>query len=203
VVPPPLELDIREGRAWVGVTPFRVTGLRGQGMTPIPRLSTFLEVNVRTYVVAGGRPGIYFFSLDASSAAAVVAARRGYRLPYFRADASEERAGEAVRYRSRRASGDGPLAELDIAYEPSGPPLPAEEGSLERWLAERYCLYTLDRCGHELRGEIHHSPWPLQSATARIGRNTMGDQVGLDLGGDPLLHYSSRQDTLLWALEPV
>jgi uncharacterized protein len=201
VVPPPLELDLRDGHAWVGVTPFGVTGLRGQGMAPIPRLSSFLEVNVRTYVVAGGRPGIYFFSLDASSSAAVTAARRGYRLPYFKADISAEHRGQALRYRSRRVSSDGPPAELDIEYEPTGGRLPVEEGSLERWLAERYCLYTLDARGRVLRGNIHHTPWPLQPATAEIAVNTMGHQVGLDLGERPVLHYAARLDVLLWALE--
>jgi uncharacterized protein YqjF (DUF2071 family) len=201
VVPPQLELDLRNGAAWVGVTPFRVTGLRGQGMAPIPGLSAFLEVNVRTYVVAGGRPGIYFFSLDASSAAAVAAARRGYRLPYFRAQMSAARDGAGIRYRSERVSSDGLAAALDLAYEPSGPPLPVEDESIERWLAERYCLYTLDERGRVLRGDIHHPPWPLRPASARIALNTMGRQVGLELSGEPLLHYSPRQDTLLWALD--
>jgi hypothetical protein len=77
------------------------------------------------------------------------------------------------------------------------------DGSLERWLAERYCLYTLGGRGQVLRGDIHHHPWPIQPAHAEIWINRMGDQVGLDLSGDPLLHYSERQDTILWALQPI
>lgn len=203
VVPPQLELDLREGDAWVGVTPFRITGLRGQGMPPIPGLSSFLEVNVRTYVIVGGRPGIYFFSLDASTEPPVFAARRGYRLPYFRAEMSATHAGGAIHYRSRRVSADGPPAELDVTYEASGPPLPVKEGSLERWLAERYCLYTLDDRGRVLRGDIHHTPWPLQPASASFALNRMGEQVGLGFEGDPVLHYSHRLDTLLWPLDAV
>jgi uncharacterized protein len=190
VVPPALELDLRDGAAWVGVTPFKVTGLRPHGLPPV---ASFLEVNVRTYVAVDGKPGIYFFSLDASSRPAVVAARVGYRLPYFHARAS----ADGGRFRSRRSSGG---AELDVSYEPSGPELPVVDGSLERWLAERYCLYTLDREGRPLRGDIHHRPWPLRPARARIEHNTMAEPLGLDLTGEPLLHYSARQDTLLWAL---
>jgi uncharacterized protein YqjF (DUF2071 family) len=203
VVPPQLDLDLRDGRAWVGVTPFGVTGLRPQGLPPFPGPSSFLELNVRTYVVAGGRPGIDFFSLDASSRAAVTAARRGYRLPYFHAGASMEREGGAIRYRSRRRSGDSPPAAFEASYEPTGPRLPVDGGSLERWLAERYCLYTLDDRGRVLRGDIHHPPWPLHLARGEISLNTMGVPLGLSLGGGPLLHYAARQDTLLWALEPV
>jgi uncharacterized protein YqjF (DUF2071 family) len=203
VVPPQLPLDLRDGSAWVGVTPFRVTGLRAHGLPPIPGTASFLELNVRTYVVVDDRPGIYFFSLDASSRAAVFAARRGYRLPYFHADISIERNGAAVAYSSTRRSSDGPPASFEAQYGPSGPRLAVVEGSLERWLAERYCLYTIDARGRVLRGDIHHHPWPLQPARAGLAVNRMGDQVGLDLSGEPLLHYSGRQDTVLWALRPV
>ena len=203
VVPAQLELDLRDGDAWVGVTPFRVTGLRGRGMAPIPGLSSFFELNVRTYVVAGGLPGIYFFSLDASSRAAVAAARRGYRLPYFHAAAGAKPEAGGVSYRSRRVSADGPPAAFEASYRPAGGRLPIVDGSLERWLAERYCLYTLDAHQRVLRGDIHHPPWPLQPAVAEIPVNSMGTQLGFDLTDDPLLHYSARQDTILWALTPV
>jgi uncharacterized protein YqjF (DUF2071 family) len=203
VVPPQLPLDLRDGCAWVGVTPFHVTGLRLHGLPPIPGTSSFLELNVRTYVVVNERPGIYFFSLDASSRGAVFAARRGYRLPYFLASMSAERNGAAITYRSTRRSSDGPPASFHAEYEPSGPRLGVADGSLERWLAERYCLYTHDGRGRVLRGDIHHHPWPLRPARAAIALNTMGDQVGLDLSGEPLIHYSERQDTVLWALRPV
>ena len=88
-LPPNLELDLFQDEAWLGITPFRVTGLRARGLPPLPVASTFLELNTRTYVTAGGKPGIWFFSLDAASEVAVEAARRGYKLPYFRAAISE------------------------------------------------------------------------------------------------------------------
>jgi uncharacterized protein YqjF (DUF2071 family) len=203
LVPAPLQLDERDGRAWLGVTPFVVAGLRSRGMPPFPWLSRFAELNVRTYVSYGGRPGIYFFSLDAARLAAVIAARRGYRLPYFHADMSTGRSGATVHYDSRRKAASGPPAELRASYAPTGPRLPIEDGSLERWLAERYCLYVVDDRGRALRGDIHHSPWPLQPARATIEANTMAAPLGIELAADPLLHYSRRQDVLIWSLEPA
>jgi uncharacterized protein YqjF (DUF2071 family) len=135
LVPQPLELDLRDGRAWLGITPFRVGGLRSRGTPPLPWLSRFPELNVRTYVDYGGRPGIYFFSLDAARVAAVLAARRGYRLPYFHADMTIDHRSSWVRYESTRTDSSGPPAELRVRYAPAGGRLAIEDGSLERWLA--------------------------------------------------------------------
>ena len=182
------------------MTPFVVRGLRPHGVPPVPVLSSFPELNVRTYVTVGGRPGIHFLSLDAASRPAVTAARRAYRLPYFHARMKASRAGDDIAYRSERISSDGPPAEFEATYGPAGPRLDVVDGSLERWLAERYCLYTLDAEGRVMRGEIHHPPWPLQPAHAEIARNTMAEPVGIELGGEPLLHFSRRQDTVIWRL---
>lgn len=203
LVPHPLELDLRHGRAWLGVTPFRIAGLRPRGAPPLPWLSSFPELNVRTYVDHGGRPGIYFFSLDAGRLAAVVAARRGYRLPYFHARMNIEREDSTLSCASTRIDSSGPPAELRARYGPSGARLPIEDGALERWLAERYCLYVVDERGRALRGEIHHSPWPLQPARASFELNTMAEWLGISLDSEPLLHYSARQDVLIWPLEPA
>ena len=203
LVPQPLELDVRDGRAWLGITPFRIGGLRSRGTPPLPWVSHFPELNVRTYVDYGGRPGIFFFSLDAARRAAVAAARRGYRLPYFHAQMTQRRQGSTVSYESKRIDPSGPAAGFRAVYGPSGPRLAIDDGSLERWLSERYCLYVVDDHGRALRGEIHHSPWPLQPARATIGINTMAAPLGVELGSDPLLHYSARQDVLIWALAPA
>jgi uncharacterized protein YqjF (DUF2071 family) len=200
LIPEPLELDVRDGRAWVGITPFTIAGLRARGTPPLPWLSRFPELNVRTYVSYGGRPGIWFFSLDAARLAAVGAARLAYRLPYFHARMHAGRLGTRILYRSRRIADSGPPARLRADYGPSGPRLPIEDGSLERWLTERYCLYVVDAHGRALRGDIHHSPWPLQPARARFEVNTMADQLGVELEGEPLLHFSDRQDVLIWSL---
>jgi uncharacterized protein len=203
VVPPQLRLDLYDGMAWVGVSPFRVEGFRLRGTPPAPVISRFLEVNVRTYVDYGGRPGIHFFSLDTNSRFAVAGARRTYRLPYFRARQSLSEDVGRFRFRSERVSADGSAAELDCTFAPSGDRFEAKPGTLEHFLTERYCLYTLAEGGTVQRGDIHHPLWPLQPAQATIGANTMASGYGLDLVGEPLSHYVALQDVLLWAIEPI
>jgi uncharacterized protein YqjF (DUF2071 family) len=199
LLPAPLTAQRRDGSAWLGITPFAVAGLRLRGTAPLPWLSWFPELNVRTYVEVDGKPGIYFFSLDAGRRAAVAGARRSYRLPYFHARMSVERAGPEVRYASERIDPSGPPARFRARYGPAGA---VTDDPLGRWLAERYCLYLVDDGGRVLRGDIHHPPWPLQPAWAEIDRNTMAQPLGIDLLGEPLLHYSARQDTLIWPLAP-
>jgi uncharacterized protein YqjF (DUF2071 family) len=205
VMPPQLTLDTRDEHAWVGITPFQVRNLRLRPTMPVPLLSTFPELNVRTYVSCGGKPGIYFFSLDAGSLPAVFAARHAYRLPYFHAQASIRRERPWIHYVSERKGPepDAPPATFAARYRGIGRRSAPLKGSLEHWLTERYCLYTLDERQRVLRADIHHPPWPLQAAQAEIDTNTMTAQIGLDLRGEPLLHYSSRQDVVFWTLGPA
>jgi uncharacterized protein YqjF (DUF2071 family) len=195
-VPPELELDTYDGVAYLGVTPFRITNLRLRGLPPVPRVSSFLELNCRTYVSHGGeKPGIWFFSLDAASRLAVEAARRLYRLPYFQARMSGPPHYTCVRQGAARPH------EFDAVYRPAGAVAPAGAGTLEHFLAERYCLYTHDE-GRLWRGEIHHLPWPLQDAEAEIAVNTMPPD-GLEVSGDAHLMSAGVQDVLIWPLQPV
>jgi uncharacterized protein YqjF (DUF2071 family) len=204
VVPPRLPIDACEGSAWLGITPFYVRGVRLRGTAPAPVLSSFPELNVRTYVSVEGRPGIYFLSLDADSRAAVAAARRAYRLPYFRSEIEVPQDKEgAIGYDLMRTSHDGPPAYFNGRYGAEGECLPVREGSLERWLTERYCLYTLDDRQRIQRGEIHHPPWPLQPGWAELETNTMAMPFGIELEGEPLLHFSARQDVVIWPLRPA
>jgi uncharacterized protein len=199
LLPRPLRAQVYDGSAWLGITPFVVSGLRLRGVPPLPWLSRFPELNVRTYVEVAGKPGIYFFSLDAARRAAVFAARRVYRLPYFHARMNAERRGTHVRYASVRVDGSGPAARFGGEYRPSGAPT---GDPLARWLTERYCLYVVDDAG-VLRGEIHHPPWPLQPAEGQLSAAAMVAPLGLRLTGEPLLHFSARQDVLLWSLARV
>jgi uncharacterized protein len=196
-LPEGLELDLFDDEAWIGVTPFRVTGLRARGLPPLPLISSFLEVNTRTYVTAGGKPGIWFFSLDAESELAVEAARRTYKLPYFRADMRAEWRGGRLEYESRRRGGE--RGALRVGYRPGGDAVEADPRSLAHFLTERYCLYAQD-AGRLKRAEIHHEPWALQPAEAEIGENTMPPS-GIELLDEaPLLHFSARQDVVIWPL---
>jgi uncharacterized protein len=201
VVPPSLPLHLSEdGSAWLGITPFVVEGLRLRGTPPLPWLSSFPELNVRTYVELDGKPGIYFLSLDAARRAAVIAARRTYRLPYFHARMRASRVGTRIDYESQRIDSSGPAARFRGSYSPAGA---LTDDLLARWLAERYCAYTLDGKGSPLRIDIHHPPWPLQPAEGELEAQGMADQVGIALEGEPLLHFSARQDTLIWAPAPA
>ena len=86
------------------------------------------------------------------------------------------------------------------SYRGVGDELTAEAGTLEYFLAERYCLYAVADDGNVCRGEIHHPPWPLRMGEASIDLNTMAPP-GVELEGEPVLHYAERQDTLIWSLE--
>ena len=204
LVPDGLELQTFDGHAWLAVTPFVLTGLRLRALPPVPGLSRFPELNVRTYVTAEGKPGVFFFSLDAGSAVAVAAARALYALPYFRARFRVSTAGDRVVYAGRRTHRGAPPAGLAIEYRPTGAAVTAPPGSLPHWLTERYCLYAADRRGRLWRAEVHHPPWPLQPAEALILSNTMPASVGLALPDvAPLLHFAARLDVQVWPPEAV
>jgi len=199
IVPPSLMLDLHEGQAWLAVTPFHMTGVRPRAMPALPWLSAFPELNVRTYVTLGGRPGVYFFSLDVTSLAAVTGARTLYMLPYFLAQMSVTHEGAWVHYSSHRSHWHGSPAHFIARYRPTGGVFRSTPGSLEHWLTERYCLYTTDSRNEVYRAEIHHPPWPLQPAEAAIFRNTMAAPLGIELPEQPaLLHYAQRLEVLVW-----
>ncbi len=204
-LPPGLRLDTYAGRAWVGVVPFRLRGLRPRGLPPVPRLSAFPELNVRTYVTAprGDKPGVYFYSLDAGNPLAVAAARC-LALPYFAARMAVRRAGDWIDYRSARVHRRAPPATFAGRYRPTGEVARAPYGSLEEWLTERYCLYTVTARGAVYRLEIHHAPWPLQPAEAELRFDTLTTQHGIRLPATPpLLHFARRQEMVAWPLRRI
>src|SRR5579884_3006635 len=200
LVPGQLPLDVYEDRCWVAVTPFYMTGVRPRGIPPLPVLSQTPELNVRTYVTLGGRPGVFFFSLDAANRTAVWAAKTFYRLPYFPARMRVKVENGRVVYCSKRESG---TAEFRAQYYPMAPVRLRTAGTLDHWLSERYCLYTVSR-EKVYRAEIHHQQWPLQDAEAKIEVNTVAQAGGIALtGGNPLLHFSKRLQVLVWPLRRV
>lgn len=202
LVPPQLELDVRDGQAWVGVIPFWMSGIRARGFPPVPGLNSSPELNVRTYVKYGGIPGVYFWSLDIASHAAVWGARTFYHLPYFFASMSIKNAGEQFSYSCRRTEKPQP-AEFRGRYRPTAAVRQRQKGELEHFLTERYCLYTMHE-GKVLRAYIHHLPWPLQDAEAEIEVNTMAEAAGIKLPADkPVLHFSRDLEVLVWWPEVV
>jgi uncharacterized protein YqjF (DUF2071 family) len=196
LVPSELVLEEFNGSAWVGITPFRLTDLHPRYLPALPGLSEFPEMNLRTYVRVGDKPGVYFFSLDAASRLAVLGARASYRLPYHYAEMRIASRDGWIHYRSRRTGED---AEFVGRYRPTGPVFQASPGTLEHFLIERYALYVVLRSGTILRGDIHHHPWPVQAAEATIERNTVAAAAGITLPDrPPVLHFAQRQDTLIW-----
>jgi uncharacterized protein len=197
-VPPGVALDLFDGVAWLGITAFVVAGARIRGVPALPYVSTFAEVNVRTYVTRDDKPGVLFLSLDAASVAAVLGARAWFRLPYFcAAGEAEPRAGWRW-FSSRRQHPGAVGARFSARYRGADRRrLPGGE-RLTRWLVERYCLY----CGADgtlLRAEIHHAPWPIEPAEAEIADNTLGQAHGLGLDEPtPLLHFSPGVDAVIW-----
>jgi uncharacterized protein YqjF (DUF2071 family) len=199
-IPPPLEPDLFDGRAWLAVVPFHMTNVAPRGVPSLPWVSAFPELNVRTYVRVADRPGVYFFSLDAGNPLAVGIARTWFRLPYYSASMQVEERNGFIHYRSRRITANTPAAALLATYRPVGQVFQARRGSLEYFLTERYCLYAVDD-GRAYRLEIHHPPWPLQPAEATIEVNTMAEATGIVLPqAQRLLHFSKRQDVVAWPL---
>ena len=199
LIPSALNLDTFDGDAWLGVVPFRMSGVRPRLLPAVPGLSGFPELNLRTYVSAGRRPGIWFFSLDAHNPVAVRLARATFHLPYFDARMSSRKEGDGISYRSIRTHRGAPPAEFAGSYRPAGEPFESRPGSLENFLTERYCLYAADGKGRVRRGEIHHQLWPLRPAEVEVETLRMTEQIGVALPDTPpLLHFSERLDVLAW-----
>jgi hypothetical protein len=204
MIPPGVTLDTFDGQAWLSVVPFRMSHVRLRALPPIPTTGAFPEVNVRTYVTAGGKPGVLFLSLDAPSRLAVWVARHIFHLPYFYGDLTLRRAGDALRWTSRRAGHDPSTAgALSVSYRPTGPAAIPAPGSLDDWLTARYCLYTVDGAARTVRAEVHHAPWALHPAAADFARNTLAAERGIALGAPARLHYADRLDVLFWGIVPV
>ena len=199
LLPMGLELDLFEGRAWLGVVPFRMEGVRPRGLPRVSRLSNFPELNLRTYVTDGRNQGVWFFSLDAHNPLAVRLARAGFHLPYFDAEMACVTVGDEVRYRSVRMHKNAPEARFRGRYQPTEEPFTSREGTLEHFLTERYCLYSADAKGHVYRGDIHHARWPLQRAEAEVMENTLAEGFGLTLPDtEPHRLFSKRLEVVAW-----
>lgn len=201
-IPRGLEVDTYDGEAWISVVPFRMSGVTRRMIPPIPGISEFPELNVRTYVTAGGKPGVWFFSLDAASRFAVWAARRYFHLPYHHSRMKMECRQGRFDYSSLRSRGGG--GEFVGSYS-SGADLPrAQRGSLDHWLTERYCLYCEGPRGELMRVEVHHRPWELQGVEVDIRDNTLLRRFGITDGTSPrLAHFSKRTDVVTWSLQRI
>ena len=195
-VPGFLDIETFDNEAWVGIAPFWLSNVTARWLPPLPWVSTFNEINLRTYVSANGVPGVYFFSLDASSVLAVQGASTFFHLPYFHASISVSDMDGRVTFSSSRTRD---AAAFRASYGPATRPKHSQKGTLEYFLTERYCLYTTDSSGNGYRVDVHHRPWPLQRAEGEVQTNTIASAAGIDLPSTlPLLHFSRRLDVLTW-----
>ncbi|HLO01794.1 MAG TPA: DUF2071 domain-containing protein [Symbiobacteriaceae bacterium] len=198
LIPAGLELDLWEGKAWIGVVPFEMRGIAHRSGLPILGASAFPELNVRTYVVRDGVKGVWFFSLDAGSRLAVWGARRFFHLPYFKARFAVKTERDGLAYRMER----GEKARFSGKYRPQGPSFKARPGTLAQFLTERYCLYAADKAGGLYRGEIAHEPWTLQAASLDLQVNTVAAAAGIELPATaPHLLFAKELKVQVWGLD--
>ena len=161
-LPVGLHIDTFEDQAWLGVVPFFMQRIRPRFLPPVPGISWFLELNVRTYVHDDqGRPGVWFFSLDCDQPLAVWAAQTFFHLPYQHAAMKARKEGPRVIYECQR-KGAPNAASFD--YSLTGPTRAAQPGTLEFFLAERYLLFSSTPNGLRT-GQVHHAPYPIANTT--------------------------------------
>lgn len=203
LIPAGLELDTFDGRAWIGVVPFHMTGVVPRYTPELNCTSAFPEINVRTYVKNSTHAGVWFFSLDATSRLVVRVARLWYKLPYYDARIDVDREGETINYRSTRTHRGAGRADFEASYKPVGQTFHAAPQTLEHFLVERYCMFAADRKGRITRGDIHHARWQLQTAEAEIRTNTMTQPLGFELPQTaPLLHFARLIEAVAWSVAP-
>jgi uncharacterized protein YqjF (DUF2071 family) len=203
LIPKGLEIDTFDGSAWIAVTPFTMWDIRALPpfIPPIPGLNSMHELNVRTYVHNDRMPGVWFFSLDANSAAAVLAARTFFFLPYYHSEMELEKEDDTIDYSLVRT--EDPPAEFHASWNIGESLSYSHPGSIDFFLTERYCLYS-ERAGELYRARIHHEPWPLRKASLRSLSSTMIESHGLPApNDDPLLHYCEEISVDIWSLQRI
>ncbi|MBL9189463.1 MAG: DUF2071 domain-containing protein [Opitutaceae bacterium] len=202
-LPAGLSVDTHCGAAFVGIVPFAMECVRPVGLPPLPWLSWFLELNVRTYVRdANGRRGVWFYSLDCNQPLAVAIARRFFHLPYFHARMSTQFRGATIAYACRRRHVSSPLCRY--VWTPGRSADPAAPGSLAHFLVERYLLFTTDPAGRLLEGRVEHEPYRVHTPEVAEFSCEPGRQAGFTLEGAPVsLLGAEPVDVTIFPLQPV
>jgi len=203
LVPDDLEIDTFDGSAWISVLHYRVRGVRPLMGPSIPWFSSFLQMDVRTYVRHQGEPGVFFFSLDASNPVAVWLARTVFRLPYFRADMSLRRVGESFRVSSQRTHQGARHAAIECQWAPREPlPSNARDG-LVPFLAERDHLFA-PHAGRLLTCTVQHEPWSLRRARVATLETTFFEANGLpEPEVPPIAHHCDGLGLEIWPLRAI
>jgi uncharacterized protein YqjF (DUF2071 family) len=200
-IPNGLEIDLFEGKAYVGTIPFQMKNVRPRLLPALPGISTFPEFNIRTYVKRNGKAGILFLTLDAQSRITCWYAPRTYGLPYRYAKCQLKITDDKYYWKSKRSS-DG--VELEGECIATGGKRQAEKGTLEEFLFERYALYT------EHEGKLNmaytlHEPWTFRDAKAKVVNNSLTDSydLGIDVMNPQYVHLSEGVYVHTWSIERV
>lgn len=200
LVPADLQIDTHAGHAFVGLVPFKMRRIRPHWLPQMMAMD-FLETNLRTYVLHNGKPGVYFFSLDANSRLAVLAARLGWSLPYMNATMKTESLGPgSFRYQSWRA---GSTASVAIDFSVEEQLGKSKLGTLEHFLFERYLLFVMNR-GRVYQGQVHHDPYDVWNASCDAFGEQLIQAAGFRTPASPpdLVHYSPGVDVEVFAIRP-
>lgn len=199
-VPEELEIDTFEGLAYVSVTPFTLKGGRLRFLPAVPGLSSFHETNARTYVRRNGERGIWFFSLDATSAAASALARVSLQLPYFPARISRSQVRTRFDYRVDRAWPRPVKGLFKARWDVRSNASVAQPGSLEHFLVERYVLFSRGLGGRFWDVGVRHRPWDLHDVENLSVEQRLDETIGLPpLRAPVMAHWSPGVDVEIFA----
>jgi uncharacterized protein YqjF (DUF2071 family) len=201
-IPESVEIDTFDGKAWIGIVAFHVSGMRPRYLPGLAAMS-FAEVDVRTYVWSPGRSGVWFLSVDAANRLVARAGKLSYGLPSTYAQITVRRE-QGIEYHSRRTGKRSAAAEFQAACRPGGSVYRSAPETLDRWLTDRYSLYGVDRSDRAGYVEIHHLPWPLQPAEVDVRINTLTDALGIELPPTaPLAHFAGYLEVFSWPFARV
>jgi uncharacterized protein YqjF (DUF2071 family) len=203
-LPTGLELDTREGAAWISVVAFHLERVRLRGLPPLGFCSNFLELNLRTYVRLNGEPAIYFLSIHAGNRLAVGLARRLTPLPYAFAQMTYDRQHHDWRFESHRPRSKGGQLLFQAEFSPVVGRREVKADSLDAWLLERYVAYVAGEHGRLRRMSVQHPPWQVQDVVLRSAATELGQAWGLNLEHQPQrCHFAEKVEALLWPFEEV
>ena len=184
-LPEGLTVDTFDGKAWIGIVPFSMSGVRPRFLPAVPGLSSFPELNLRTYVVdAEGRPGVWFYSLDTPKRLPNCIARTFFHLNYRMARIGEYFYEKGCRHRSELKVDSTWDASQSFDWQREGEAFAAEPGSLEFFLVERYRLFAHDsKRKRLLTGKVHHVPYPIQRVKLEDYSDRLFTLNGIDAPG--------------------
>ena len=194
LLPDGVELDTFNGQAWISLAAFTVSGVRGRYIFPLPYFSSFEEINLRTYVIADFKPGIYLLSVETNKSLVALLTRIFTGIPYVKSTILRIDDRLYAKLPAKKQS-------LNLRFCDNVKPL--RKDVLDYWLTERHCLYQ--NVGRTLyRFDIHHNEWEMKNIKLKIAHINYC-AGGFNTSGIPpeRLHYCKKLEVLFWSREEV